>query len=388
MKKLLLTGVAALAVAAAAPASAEIEINLGGFAKGYGAFVDQDEQGTLSVRDFDLLRHTEIHAGGETTLDNGLTVGVHLEVETDGGDSNTVEESYVYMSGGWGRVNLGAEDGANYLLQVAAPSADSNVDGLRQFVQPFNYTALLGAATTTTLAGLNYTTLDPDITSAGQVNIDYENNASQYFDKITYLTPVVSGFQAGVSYTPDQNSGRDFGGSNLDDQAGSFYGDILEGAVRFEGEFSGVGFAAGAGYTRAGLEQDDATRDDRDQWNTGLDLDFAGFGFGVVYTEDNYGYDDDSNVSGFAIENEETLVVGVDYTTGNFKLGASYLSADNTFGVEDLDTNRYTGGVVYTYGPGMTFRGSVQYVEHEADGTALTTDVDGTAVLVGTQINF
>ena len=147
MKKLLLAGVAAFAVAGAAnTASAEIDIELGGFVKGYASFVDQDETAGNDVRAFDLLRHSEVHAGGETTLDNGLTVGVHMEGEIDGlADSRGVEESYMYFSGGWGRINAGAEDGANYLLQVAAPSADANVDGIRQFVQPFSYAALFPA---------------------------------------------------------------------------------------------------------------------------------------------------------------------------------------------------------------------------------------------------
>ena len=111
-------------------------------------------------------------------------------------------------------------------------------------------------------------------------------------------------------------------------------------------------------------------------------MDFAGFGLGVVYTADNYGL---VEVAG-TTEEEETLVVGVDYDAGAFKLGASYMNVDNTWGVSNLDTNRYTGGVVYEYGPGMTFRGSVQYVEHENVGAL--GDVDGTAVLLGTQINF
>jgi hypothetical protein len=31
------------------------------------------------VHSVDLLRDTEVHFGGETTLDNGLTVGAHIE---------------------------------------------------------------------------------------------------------------------------------------------------------------------------------------------------------------------------------------------------------------------------------------------------------------------
>jgi hypothetical protein len=73
------------------------------------------------------------------------------------------------------------------------------------------------------------------------------------------------------------------------------------------------------------------------------------------------------------------------YTTGPFKLGASYLNND----IEDtLETDRYTGGVTYTYGPGMSFRGSVSYIDHEVDGSLGGGDADATSVLLGTQINF
>lgn len=378
MKKLLLAGVAAFAVAGAAnTASAEIDIELGGFVKGYASFVDQDETAGNEVRAFDLLRHSEVHAGGETTLDNGLTVGVHMEGEIDGlADGRGIEESYMYFSGGWGRINAGAEDGANYLLQVAAPSADANIDGIRQFIQPFNYTALIGAANLGAAQVVNAIANDAD----GALTLDYENNASGYGNKITYLTPVVAGLQGGISYTPDPASGLDFGGNNLNNNAGQ--GDVFEVAGRYEGDFEGVGFAFGAGWTQGQEETGGAGLDDQTQWNVGLDMDFAGFGLGVVYTVDNNGLAEVAATT----EDEETIVVGVDYDAGAFKLGASWMNVDNTFGVSNLDTNRYTGGVVYEYGPGMTFRGSVQYVEHE--NVAGLGDVDGTAVLLGTQINF
>ena len=92
---------------------------------------------------------------------------------------------------------------------------------------------------------------------------------------------------------------------------------------------------------------------------------------------------------------EETLVVGVDYTTGPFKLGASYLTQDGTLsvagntGTDGVETERYTGGVVYTYGPGMTFRGSISHVEHDnVAGLTRGDSLDATSVLLGTQINF
>ena len=375
MKKVLLSTAAIAGMAMiATPAAAQVKLELGGYFKGYGAYVDQDEN-TGDVNDFDMIRNTEIHFGGETTLDNGLTVGAHFETEADGGDALNVDESYIYMSGGWGRVNVGSEDGAGYLLQVAAPSADSNIDGLRQYVNPVNYTVLVGGGFT----GLTSAAIGTD-NSGG---IDYDMDPTGKTDKVTYLSPIMNGFQLGASYTPDSDASSvesGIGTDDVDDTIGATY----EIAVRYEGQFNNVGVITGAGYSH-GEEEDDTnginTTDDREVWNVGLDLDFGPIGVGAIYREDN---------GAVSTDEEETWVVGVDYTTGPFKLGASYLDQENTFAVDGLDTQRYSAGVTYTYGPGMTFRGSVGYIEHEATaiGGAGSNDVDATYVTLGTQVNF
>lgn len=376
MKKLLTSAAVCGLVFAAAPASADVDLELGGYFKGYIAYVDQDETAANPVNDIDFIRNTEIHFTGETTLDNGLIVGAHIETEADVANTNDslgVDESYVYFAGSWGRVNAGAEDGASYLLQVAAPSADSNIDGIRQFVNPVN----LG-----TLDQVGNVSANAAIGANNSGGIDYDADASGKNDKLTYLSPVMNGFQAGLSYSPDTDFANE-NGIGLDDQADTI-GETYEAALRYEGNFNNVGVIAGAGYSHGDNENESATGDDREQWNVGLDLDFGPFGVGAAYVEDN------GAATGAAAADEETLVVGVDYTTGAFKLGASYYDQENSFAVNGLDTQRYSGGVTYTYGPGMTFRGSIGYVEHEqtAIGGAGSNDVDATYVTLGTQINF
>lgn len=402
MKKLLLSSAAVCGLAmAATPAAAQVQLELGGFFKGYGAYVSQDDNdGAITdANDVGVIRNTEIHFGGETTLDNGLTVGVHVEAEADGGNEAangngfSVEESYVYASGGWGRVNFGAEDGAQYLLQVAAPSADDNIDGIRQFVQPVNYT-VAGSGTLNTAISAN--------------GLDYETNASGYSDKLTYLSPIMNGAQIGLSWTPDVNGAAatvntayapDLAGVLTDNQDNQF-GAAYEAGLRYEGMFNNVGVIAGAGYTHIEREAAVAVtagdaQDDRTVWNAGLDLDIGPFGIGASYSEDDYGETRNAANTG-TLGDEETWVVGVDYTTGPFKLGASYLNQDGTQNVagntgnDGVETDRYTGGVVYTYGPGMTFRGSVSYVEHDnvAGLPGGKDSFDATSVVLGTQINF
>ena len=219
MKKVLLSTAAVAGLAMiATPAAAQVKLELGGYFKGYGIYADVDEAsnaaGTESLenRDLDIIRNTEVHFGGETTLDNGLTVGAHLEVEADRNGTNdgfNTDESYVYFSGGWGRVNFGSEDGAAYLLQVAAPSADSNIDGIRQYVNPVNYAA-------TTFRGLGPTTggsvLEILDARGARSGLDYDQDISSKSDKLSYLSPIKNGFQLGVSYTPEigDDSDEDF----------------------------------------------------------------------------------------------------------------------------------------------------------------------------------
>lgn len=374
MKKLLLSSAAVIGLASVAtPALAQVELDLGGYFKGYGAYVDQDEAAGQDVNSLDIIRDTEVHFGGETTLDNGLTVGAHIEAEADGDDAFGVDESYVYFSGGWGRANFGDEDGAAYLLQVEAPSADTNIDGLRQYVQPINYDSLPSVNSAAFAAG----------------GLDYDQDVSGKSSKLTYLTPILNGFQGGLSYSPDTDAAGDLEGIGLDDQADTL-GATYEAGVRYEGQFNNVGMILGAGYSHTELEEEndpittDDFTDDRQAWNVGADFDIGPFGVGAAYMEDNFGETSTAGAGTPNTDDEETIVLGADYTTGPFKLGASYMNKENTLGEDGLDTDRYSGGVTYTYGPGMTFRGSVGHVQHDSS----TEDSDATYVTLGTQVNF
>ena len=352
MKKILLCSAALVGVAfAAAPAMAQVDVTVGGHTKNYIGWADNSGD----ARDFDMLRESEIHFNAEGTADNGLTYGFHVEAEADGDDSFEVEESYLYLASSLGRVNLGAEDGAAYLLQVAAPSADANIDGLRQYINPFT-----------------------DISS-----IDYANDVTGTSDKVTYLYPNWNGLQFGLSYTPNIDGVADVDGADAAAVAAAFAGignnsalngfapddenDFYEGAVRYEGTFNNIGFAVGGGY---GQGQD---ADDFQQWNVGADFDIGAFGVGAAYTKAE---------SEILDAEQDIIVAGVDYTTGPFQFGASYLNLD---GQDDsADADRYAGGVVYTVTQGLSLRGSVQYVDADGAGD----DEDATAVLGGIQFNF
>lgn len=344
-------------------------------------------------REFDLRRSGLISFSGEATLDNGLTVGAVIEMETEDSANNNLsiqdsndsafEESYIYFSGGWGRFNFGNEDGAGYLLQVAAPSADDNIDGVRQNITAINAidsaAVLVGAPTTSAF------------------RLDYDMDMAWGDEKITYLTPKFNGFQAGVSYAPTLTAGLGgiggagvnaaVSGMDTDNDTGD-YEHGLEIAARWDGEFEDVSISLGGGYATASTEADVAGvalpgTDDLDQYNVALDLGFMGFGLGGAYFLDNNGIAQNGD--------SETWVIGADWENGPYTLGLSYLDRNDEvnaaavggFGGE-LDTTRVTGGGSYAYGPGMSFRGSVSWL-NEDDGTI---DADAWQVAIGTDVTF
>lgn len=399
MKKLLLASTALLGlVAAATPAAAEINMDLGGHFRGYGVYNDNDG---ANLREFDFRRDTEIHFTGKATSDNGLTVGAHYEGFV-GGDIST-DEAYAYFSGNWGRVNFGSEDGAAYLLQVAAPSADSNVDGLRSSIQAVNATGNTVAGTPLLSAGFDtaYTGVFSDRfgTTAGLATgsrmIDYDHADFQDTERLTYLSPKYMGFQGGLSYAPEAGQkviGNGLVGAATDNDADDFE-NLWEAAARWDGEFEGFGISAGAGYSTAEVENEGTAAnlagvasDDLDTWNVGLNVAFQGFSVGGAWVNSETQVGNGAAAGNDDLEND-TWVVGAAWDNGPYHVGVSYLDSETDLAASTIETDKTTVGAGYTYGPGMSFRGAVAFgsVDENVGGA---TDEDFTQVTVGTDIQF
>jgi hypothetical protein len=376
MKKVLLAGTALVGALVASPANAELELGLGGHFRAYGVYVDHDDDyggavgsdASANLREFDLRRDGEVYFSGEATTDDGLTVGVHHEMNTEDDLSTTdANETYMYVSGGWGRANVGSEDGAAYLLQVAAPSADSNVDGLRTYIEG--------------VGGIN---------SGGW---GYDHADFRATDRFTYLTPKFNGFQAGVSYAPE--AGQNAIGNNVasmaTDNDEEDNEDLWEVAARWDGEFQGFGLSVGGGYSTSDLEADGTAvgefTEGLDTWNAGLNVAFSGFSVGGAFlrTETEALIAGPANVD---IE-ADTWVVGAAYDNGPYHAGITFLDveADTDQSGTLAEGDRWTVGGGYTYGPGMTFRGSVSRFNEDLTGLG-DSDEDATQVTIGTDVQF
>ena len=166
MRKLLL-GTTALAAAATLNAHVAVaDVSISGFMEWKYESRSSNitsKDGTTNTTDSDIKFKFE------NKTDSGLTVGFYQELNTDGGDG-TVEESYLHISGGFGKVVLGTDDGVGDYYGVAA----SDLPGEEA----------MATSTTTTIA----------ITNA-----DYKNLSSNS-QVMSYHLPAMGGLTGGISY--------------------------------------------------------------------------------------------------------------------------------------------------------------------------------------------
>ncbi len=412
MKKLLLVTTAIVGVAMlATPATAAVDIELGGYFKGYVVDADSD---VANDREQDFRRAVEIHADGETTLDNGLTVGAHMELDIaeNGSAAITGDEVYAYLSGGWGRVNVGLEDGAAFLLQVGAPSADANVDGMSVSIE----------------AHESASNWDETVFGASQAfdqdAVDYAHRDFNDADRLTYMSPKFNGFQAGVSYAPAPGVATGTGTMSADSDLGGFfdasdnsnntavqYEDLIELSARYNGEYQGFGFAVGAGYSTADLEAkqtaaqitalvlgvgDWVLDDGVDTYNIGANVMFQNFSLGGSYmVAETSRTTDDDTAGGVIVRGDierTTYVIGGAYDNGPYHVGVSYLNQEtdmdalttvaagsgqnNEIASNTREVDKLTIGGGYSFGPGMTFRGSVAWGEYDTTAGVITGAID------------
>ncbi len=346
MKKILVASSALVAVAFAgqAQASEKISLSVGGYMEQWIGAADQDTPkagGAPTAFQSD----TEVHFAGSTTLDNGIEVGAKIELEGEGGnDTSMVDEQYLYVNGGFGQVKLGAEDGAAADMGITAPSVGPvgvNDGDLGNWV--------------------NTNTLPDTVIPAG-------GDAK----RLTYYTPVLGGFRAGVSYTNDS-------GSENDDAANS--GDnIVSGGIEYNGDFDGVSVAV----SLVGEHQGEG-----EWYGVGANVGFGAFTVGgsVLMQDGEFG-------QGEATAHPDDTTdfdLGVSYAmdAATVSLGYGYGEADSTSasdGVDEISTVDL--GLAYTLGAGVTWKSSVFWFDDQGKDAGSADDNEGFGAVTGLVLSF
>ena len=352
MKRVMLGTTALVAVGGIAmPAFAQekISIGVGGYMQQWFGYTDQDDSDL--DREFNpanVRQEGEIHFTGETTLDNGLTFGVNVQLEAIT-QSDQIDETFLFIQGNFGRILIGAENSAPYLMSYAAPYAGLGVNSP------------------------NFFQFEPHPESGASTS-GYLNEASDA-NKITYFTPRFAGFQLGVSYAPniDERGGdRQTFGLNTDEDPGDF-NHVIGLGLNYVESFNSFDIALSGGAELANLEKQTAADDRRDYeaYSAGINLGYAGLTVGGSISYSNTGRKDPDDEGWF-------YDAGITYETGPWLFGATYSHSVRDYEGDGKDTrDLYEVGVKYKLSPGVTVGSAIQYMDSETDHGAFDDKIDG-----------
>ncbi len=348
---------------------------------------------TTDIGRSDVFWEAEVFFQGEMKSDFGLTFGVNIQLEAFT-SNDQIDEHYVYLQGDFGKVIVGAENSAPYLLHFGAPSPTGAYFGVEETVRlffPLRAPASNKVATVSTFSQLT-----------GDAN------------KITYFTPrFAPGFQFGLSYTPDDDSppgntaqnayginckgGCAFdAGNGVSDNDQANHHHFLEAGMNFVRSMNGVnlGFDLGFGYgflekqSRSAVGQDRLGKD-RIVATAGLSVGYAGFTGGLSFAWDNLGLQGPNS--------RYDLAAGLTYGAGPWLVGAdvAYVVAKDGQALQSgmlvrrgNDTLVYAEiGASYQLGPGIKVFSVLNVACWDGNGAA-SEEATGVAWSTGMALNF
>ena len=370
MKKLL-SGTTALVAAgllsSGAYAADPIKISVGGYFAGGMIYVSQDDgagEPGANKRNHRIEREGEISFTGSTALDNGIKVGINVQLEAETcGDQ--IDESFLWFEGAFGKIQFGSEDSAASGLNVGTPKPSNFFWGA---ASPVFALANCGAGGPCVLGDYSLLYVDGDQ------------------EKITYYSPNLGGVSLGVSYTPDgKEQGQDGGGysgGDFDNTVGE-QSEILSIGARWTGNLGDASVRIGGGYKKGDLEVAAAGAEDQDYWGLGIAVSWNAFAFGAHYTAN------DNATSGNNTDTDH-IVTSVTYSTGPWKVGVEYaktVAEAGTAGGED-ELEAFTLGANYNIGGGVSLQAEVQFFDIKDNLNAIANENDATVFLVGTTVFF
>lgn len=352
---LLMTGAAAL------PASAadRLSLSMSGHFSGFVAVGSQDDgagEAADGFRDFGIARESEIRFQAKTTLDNGLKVGVRVELEGEtSGDQ--IDESYIWFDGAFGRIEAGSTNGAAKNMWYGEPNPILR-HGLND--PSFSHVVVGGNAV-----------------SEGNTLLQLARDR----DKVAYYSPRVAGFQVGVSYTPDRT--EELGFALRPDSNPRQQSEIADIAVNYVGEFGPVEVVAYAGFLAGNLEVSAPGREDQEQWGFGAAASYAGFTVGGSYRH---------NDLGTAGDNTDLVdaYFGIEYRQGPWSAGVQYgfSEAGAGSGLGDDKLEGVEVGGTFSLGPGITLSAGVQWFDFRDNLSAPGSENSALIGVIGTHIKF
>ena len=348
-----------LASPAAAQGEAETMMVLGGYSN-YTVSFTKHPEGVIAEQEgnLEIFNNTEIFFNGSAETDGGLQISARVELEGHS-ENDQIDEHYITISGGFGSVEVGANDGADER----------------------------------TAKGIFYNSSGVDYWYWNDITVPTHDNAGAGYRGVgvfsdgmgvVYTTPSLSGATFAIGYKPSRESGSRRGVSQSGDE------NVITFGAKYDADLDGITFGGSFGYG----SYDASETSDYSVWGIGIDL---GFGDTTLYgrwQEDETSTDGDANKPG-----QEIGSLAISHAIGPMTLGLGWVQAThssyaadgdhntvNDVGVAQVDADASTavvlqqknedtmliGSIDYSLGSGVTISGYVAWGETEQVGAPHT----------------
>ena len=324
---------------------------------------------------------SEIWFGGRTTLANGIAIGfdVQLEGNTSG---DVIDESYLFVDGAFGRVVMGSENTADYIMNYSAPNVSAasthgfgnQESSLPNWVQrPTNVVIL-----DTTASGKG--------SGGGGNALPTGGNDQQ---RVTYYTPRFSGFQLGASFTPSVNTSTS-ATTSYEDLMGPVdktraRTNVWTGSVNYTNTIGGILVNASAGMTYYPSLSGATTAPGNNKivdTSYGLQLGFGDFLVGGGYRKlDAEGATEDGSAWG----------AGITWTSGPVSLGVNYMESSVEGTTTTAGKDKFKQGMIvgsYNLGPGIDLIGAIFNVKYQDETSTPANNNSGGGAAAGITLRF
>jgi outer membrane protein OmpU len=385
-----------------------VKISVGGYFTSMIGFSDQDGSfenaavNSLGVagrpyRTTTILNDSEIYFTGNSTLDNGLRIDVIVQLETDqftsngnnGGSgaansNNTIDESYIKLTGGFGDVRIGNTKAGSFVLGTPTLPAGimrhDTLDVGKFVIAPTGAGATSGSGV-------------DDPTSPFFLNgITWDVGPSDGM-KIVYISPQFAGFRIGGSYWTAGAGGDKLGAASDTDNNGT-----TDVAIQYQNKFGDVGFNATASYVHTtdgqGFGGAPGTAGGRGYqvWNGQAAISYAGFRVSGRYGR-ALGNADKGGVQAASGANIDDWQYDAEilYRSGPWGVSFTYQhgNAEETKAIAaDLTRTVYMFGADYAIGPGIKVGANIFRADWNDETTAPANNNDGWAVVGGIKVRF
>ena len=332
----------------------DYEVSLGGLAGG-ALFTASQNGGPVFPGGYD-------DAGGsgeissnirvQRTLDNGMVLGArsdlllyHDRLSGDIYGNDTVEKLYAFAQTGFGRIEVGQQDGAAYTLALLGPAIDEQVSLDSRKISLFH----------NPLTGRDFGQFFKQVTAV---------QSTSNYAKLNYISPRLFGIQIGGSFTPETvRTPLPWTGNPVD--APDQQQDIWEVAASYTGYFSGLAVGLSAGFAQGSLKHATSNGADLQDWAIGGQLAYTladvKLSLGSAYRETNaYLLDVGEVLHG---GNTQSVHFSATVEKGSWRLGEEYSNA-NVGGPVDYQITGYETVVGYKLNENLELTGGWQWYDY------------------------